>query len=66
MSYRVRRETVSFAQDLYNNILENMGHVEHYQDAAEYVRDLELFSILGVWLRQELLEEIENDSQMDE
>lgn len=62
MSYIVRRQTLGLAQDVYNDLITNMAHVENYEDPIEFERDLQLFALLGAWLRQEKLEEANRDS----
>jgi len=59
MSYIVHRQTVGLAQDVYNDLLANMSNLRSYEDIHEYSRDMELFALLGAWLRVELQEEDE-------
>ena len=53
MAYTVRRRTGGFAQELFNDLLSNLGNLEHYANYDEYLRDLKLGNELEIWLTAE-------------
>jgi hypothetical protein len=67
MSYVNRRVLIGQAQEIYNSLLENLGHLESYgRNVSEYVSDLEVIAVLSNWLRAEFVKEKEADeTKMD-
>ena len=62
MARIVRRRTVGRAQDLYNDLTENLAHVDDYASVPERERDSRLAVLLSKWL----LAEIKREAQVDE
>ena len=59
MAFIVRRRTIGNADTLYRDLISNLGKVEQYEDTSEYMRDMELISVLSFWLRAEKRTELE-------
>lgn len=53
MARIVRRRTVGRAQDLYNDLVENLAHTDDYASLPECERDTQLAGILSKWLLAE-------------
>jgi len=53
MAHIVRRRTVGRAQDLYNDLIENLYNHKDYNDKEECKRDDKLAVLLASWLLAE-------------
>ena len=53
MAHIVRRRTVGRAQDLYNDLIENLYNHKDYDDNEECKRDDKLAVLLADWLLAE-------------
>jgi hypothetical protein len=64
MAFVVRRVTIGKARELYNDLLANLSNVGNYDSSAEYVNDLELFTLMSNWIRLEEMRETD-ETKMD-